>query len=122
MSTHYNMIKVNGVAVKTPSTFQWSIQDVSASDAGRTQDALMHKMLITRKRKIAMTWAGPSPEETRAILQAFNSEYFEMTYYDPLDGAEETRIFYTGDRAAPFKWWMAGNRRFEQVSFDVIER
>ena len=116
------MIRVNGTKVKTPSSFSWGLQDVSASDAGRTQDALMHKNMVAQKRKIAMSWSMPSPDEARAILLAFNNEYFDVTYYDPLDGDIVTRTFYAGDKTAPVKIWTANNKRYEQISFDIIER
>lgn len=35
--------KVDGKTIKTPSQFDVKVNDVSASDAGRTQDVLMHK-------------------------------------------------------------------------------
>jgi hypothetical protein len=116
------MIKVNGVRVKTPSVFNWGVNDVSASDAGRTTDALMHKNRVGRKRKIGLQWNGTTPEETKAILAAFSPEYFNVTYYDPLAGHEETRTFYAGDMSAPVKIWTVRDKVFEQVSFDIIER
>lgn len=116
------MIRVNGAKVKTPSSFSWGLQDVSASDAGRTQDALMHKNTVAQKRKIALSWTMPSPAEAQAILTAFNDEYFRVTYYDPLDGDTVTRTFYAGDKSAPVKIWTANNKRYEQISFDIIER
>lgn len=119
---HNSMIRVNGVRVKTPSSFTWGLQDVSAEDAGRTQDAIMHKNMIAQKRKISLAWNNPTPEEAHTILRAFNAEYFRMKYYDPLAGGEITKTFYAGDRTAPVKIWTAGNKRYEQISFDIIER
>ena len=117
-----NMIKVDGVKIKTPSTFQLSINDVSASDAGRTQDALMHKNRITRKRKIALAWNGPTPEQAHQILQAFAPEYVNVTYFDPVENTTVTRNFYSGDQEAPVKVWTVKNKRYEQIRFDIIER
>ena len=122
MSKNNTMIKVDGVKIKTPSVFQWSVNEVSASSAGRTSDGLMHKDRITRKRKIALAWNGPSPEEAEAILSAFAPEYFNVTYYDPLAGKTVTKKFYAGDQSAPVKSWTVNNKRYEQISFDIIER
>lgn len=116
------MIWVNGVEVKTPSSFSWGLQDVSDSASGRTQDAVMHKNRIAQKRKLSLSWAAPTPQEASAILQAFNPEYIDITYPDGLSGKNETRTFYVGDRSAPMKIWNIGNKRYESVSFDVIER
>lgn len=117
-----SMIKVNGQWVKTPSAFNFGINDVSASDAGRTQDALMHKNRVARKRKIGLVWSSPTPAEAHEILTAFAPEYFDLTYWDPLDNATATRTFYAGDMEAPVKRWAVGNKLYEQISFDIIER
>ena len=117
-----SMIKVNGSWIKTPSVFEWSVNDVSTADAGRTQDGLMHKNRVTRKRKIVLKWSNPDPTEAQQILSAFANEYVSVTYYDPLAGATQTRTFYSGDQSAPVKIWAVGNKRYEQISFDIIER
>ena len=117
-----SMIKVDGAWIQTPSVFNFKINDVSASDAGRTSDALMHKNRVARKRTISLKWNGCTPAQTHAILQAFAPEYFNVTYFDPLDNATVTRTFYAGDQDAPVKSWSINNKLYEQVSFDIIER
>lgn len=116
------MITVDGVTIKTPSTFSWGLQDVSDSASGRTQDALMHKNRISQKRKLSIGWNNPTREEAAAILQAFNPEYVSVRYPDAMSGTDETRIFYVGDRGSPMKIWTINNKRYSQVSFDIIER
>lgn len=116
------MIWVDGVAVKTPSSFSWGLQDVSDSASGRTQDTLMHKNRIAQKRKLSFAWAGPTPQEAATLLQAFNPEYVSITYPDSMSGQNETRTFYVGDRSAMTKIWTIGNKRYESISFDAIER
>lgn len=116
------MIYVDGVEIKTPSSFSWGLQDVSDSASGRTQDALMHKNRIAQKRKISLGWNSPTPEDTATILQAFNPEYISVTYPDAMSGSNETRTFYVGDRSAPIKIWTINNKRYEKISFDLIER
>lgn len=122
MGSNHSMIKVDGVMIKTPSSFTWGLQDISQSNSGRTQDALMHKNRIAQKRKIDMVWSMPTPEETHSILEAFRPEYVNVTYYDPDDGKVVTRNFYTGDKSAPVKTWMIGKKRYESLSFNIIER
>lgn len=122
MSNNRNLIKVDGVQIKTPSSFSWGLQDVSASDSGRTDDTVMHKNRIGQKRKLSFIWAAPTREETSAILRAFNPEYINITYPDAMSGKNETRTFYVGDRSAPMKIWTIANKRYESISFDAIER
>ena len=122
MSSHSNMIRVNGVPIKTPSVFQPSLQDVSAADAGRTQDALMHKNRVAQKRKIQLAWNMVTPAEAHEILSAFADEYFTVMYHDPWVGDVVVRTFYSGDQEAPVRIWTVNNKRYEQISFDIIER
>lgn len=116
------MLTVDGVAIKTPSAFSWGLQDVSDPSAGRTLNALMHKNRIAQKRKLSLSWNHPTPQEAAAILQAFNPEYVRVRYPDALSGSNETRTFYTGDKSAPMKIWTVRNKRYSQISFDIIER
>lgn len=122
MGKNNNMLKVGNQKIKTPTTLEFSINDVSASDAGRTSNGLMHKNRVTRKRKMVLTWSGTTPAETKSLLQTFSAEYVDVTYYDPLAGTTQTRTFYSGDQTLPVKRWSANNKIFEQVSFDLIER
>lgn len=109
---------------RDPSSLSWGLQDISASEAGRTQDGLMHKMMVTQKRKLDITWNLPTAAEAAAILSMFNHEYFYVRYFDPMDNALQTRCFYVGDRSAPFQWYQLPGKgtRFTTVQFNIIER
>ena len=113
-------LKVNGVDVPCPSKFAWSLQDVSAADSGRTQDARMHKNRVAQKEKIGLEWLGCTPDVAATILQAFNPEYFNVTYRSPLTNTIVTKEFYRGDAQAPYYWWCYEGRH-ENVAFDIIE-
>lgn len=41
-------LKVDGVAMPCPSSFTWGLQDISASESGRTDDTTMHKTELDR--------------------------------------------------------------------------
>lgn len=116
-----SMIKVDGVEIPTPSSFQWGLQDISASESGRTDDTIMHKNRVGQKRTISLQWNGPDRKTTSTILKAFNPEYINVEYPDAMSGVNETRKFYVGDRTAPYKCWWVGNQRMESLSFDIIE-
>lgn len=116
------MIWVDGIAVKTPSSFSWGLQDICDSATGRTLDAVMHKNRISQKRKLSISWNYPTSAEASEILKAFNPEYVTVRYPDALSGVEETRIFYVEDRSAPMKIWTINNKRYSQVSFELNER
>ena len=116
-------IKINGAAMPCPSSFTWGLQDISASESGRTDDTIMHKNRVGQKRKLSVGWNAPEGGTACKIVQAVNPEYFSVEYPDLLSGNKhEVRTFYVGDRLAPFKYWWVGNQRMEGVQFDLIEQ
>ena len=59
-------IKINGAAMPCPSSFTWGLQDISASESGRTDDTIMHKNRVGQKRKLEIGWNAPEWEGTGA--------------------------------------------------------
>lgn len=116
------MIVVDGVSMPPLKTYSWGLQDVSASDAGRTEDALMHKERVAQKRKLQLVWGVKSWPDTAKIIQAFNPEYISVRYPDMMSGTYQTRTFYRGDVSAPVLMWQVGRKLIETVSFNLIER
>lgn len=112
--------------VPTPDSMGWGLQDVSASDSGRVNDAnnTMYKMRTSQKRKLSLSWSDPDLTKASAILRAFNAEYVWVRYPDPMSGTFETRQFYVGDRTAPFRSVRLGSlgATISTLSFDIIER
>ncbi len=107
-----------------PSSLEYGLQDVSASDAGRVMDAkaTMYKQRICQKRKLKLKWSGLTAADTSKILKAVNPEYFYVRFWDALDGQMETRCFYVGDRTAPLFYYWVDGIRYESLTFDLIER
>ena len=122
MAYDNRLIIVDGVALPQPYQYTWSLQDVSASNAGRTEDALMHKSRVAQKRKIQLGWRIKDTDTTALILRAFNPEYVNVRYFDMLDNQYEYRTFYVGDRTAPVQLWAVGKHLIQTISFDIIER
>lgn len=105
----------------SPSTFNPSIQKVSAPSAGRTQDAIMHTNYVAEKQTIALSFNGPSPQETARILTAFDPENIDVEYTNPKTNQLIVKTFYSGDKSAPVAIWTVNNKRYSQVSFNIIE-
>jgi len=117
------MLSIDGVELPDPSEYTYGLMDISASDAGRTEDSVMQKNRVAQKRKLNLGWQNIRPEVASTILTAINPEYLNVTYYDVMDGAMETREFYVGDRSAPYQWWHGTNGRiFSKLTFNLIER
>lgn len=117
----YNPLKyVGGSTVKCPSKYVYKLQDVSQSNAGRTDDGKMHKLRIGQCVKLELEWPYVTTAELAVILTAFNPEYISVEYLDGLTGAYQTKEFYVGDRSAPAYNTKMG--LWENVAFNIIER
>jgi len=115
------LIVVDGITLPQPYVYQWSLQDISDSDSGRTEDVLFHKNRVGQKRRLQLGWRGKSTAETSAILNAFNPEYISVRYFDLLDNRYETRDFIVGDREGSVKLWWVGRHLIDVVSFNITE-
>ena len=121
MADEYNPIKsVDGAAVKCPSGYQWKLQDISDSDAGRTEDTVMDKKRIGQCVKLELEWQNITTAEASKILQQFNPEYITVCYLDAMQGKYVTSEFYVGDRSAPMYNCRKG--LWSNISFNIIER
>lgn len=122
MPNNRNMIMVDGAWIKSPSSLTYGLKDISASDSGRTDDTIMHKNRVGQKVTLDLSWSGPTPEEASEILKAFDPEYIDVTYHDPKENKMVTKTFYSGDKKAPVKIWTVNQKRYESISFNIIER
>lgn len=111
---------VDGVTVPCPSSYKYDLQDISDSDAGRTEDTNMDKKRLGQCVKIELTWKYVDTATASEILQAFNPEYIDVNYLDLLSGNYRTSEFYVGDRSAPM--YNATLGLWESVAFNIIER
>ena len=117
---HNPIETVDGQYVRSPSVYQYNLKDVSSSDAGRTEDALMHKNRIAQKVTLSLAWNNISTTDASEIMNAFNPEYVTVSYLDLLAGGYVTKRFYVGDRAAPMYNGKLG--LWSNVSFNLIEQ
>lgn len=120
MDQEFNPIQsVDGDAIPCPSKYDWKLSDVSAADAGRTEDGLMHKMKIAQKVHIELEWQNVSDSVAREILIAFQPQYIDVEFFDYKSLTFLTREFYVGDRQVT-----SYNRTLGigTISFNIIER
>ena len=119
-----HVLIVDGHEIPNPDTYSWGEQDVSAPDAGRTQDAnaTMYKMLITRKIKLQLGWNNRDEQTIASIISAFSPEYISVRYFDAREGGYTTKTFYVGDRSVPFREIRQGGHAISTLTFNIIER
>ena len=103
--------------VKSPSDYQYDLQDVSRSDAGRMEDAWMHKYRVGQVCKISLEWQNVPTDVVAALLQMFDPEYLYVNYLDAKTGGYRTDYFYVGNRSAPL--YNSAMGLWKNVSFNL---
>lgn len=111
---------VDGKAVKCPSSYLYKLEDVSAADAGRTEDTMMHKKRVGQVVGLELSWQNISTEDVSTLLKAFDPEYIRVCYLDAKAGKYVTSEFYVGNRSAPMYNSRLG--LWQNLSFNIIER
>lgn len=121
MATTVNWLKVGSTAFPSPSTYQWDLEDVSKSDAGRTEAGKMYKKKIGFVRALSVSWKYLTTAQISAILQAItNKEYFYLTFLCPLSGGITSTEVYVGNRTAPL--YNKALDCWESLSVKFVER
>lgn len=122
MASQYNPIQAVGTNtnIPAPSSYEYKLSDVSAADAGRTEDGKMHKMRIAQKVHLELSWQNVTTAVASTVLTAFNPEYIDVTYLDPKAGTTVTKRFYVGDRSAPA--YNVARGLWSNISFNIIEQ
>ena len=116
----FNPIKtVDGATIPVPSKYEFILSDVSASDAGRTEDTEMHKMLLGTLVKLNLGWNYISLSDVSTLLNAFANEYFTVEYWDMKENNWRTSTFYVGDKTAPL--YSTVIQVVESITFNLIE-
>lgn len=94
------MLKINGVAIKTPSACQIDISDIDG-ETNRNARGEMVRDRIAVKRKLNLEWNALNDNEIKTLLNAVKDTFFTVEYPDPMIGGLTTKTFYVGDRNAP---------------------
>ena len=111
---------VDGAYIPVPSTYKPNASDVSESNAGRTEDTKMHKLMLGTCDHIGLSWAYLDPAAAQEVMAAFAPEYFQLQYLNVRNGTYRTSEFYCGDKNIEMVSTPIGVRW--NISFNVIER
>lgn len=114
------MIKINGVALPTPSDYIVSIMDISKAERNAAGTMIIDR--IATKRKIELNWKYLSKEDVSNVLNMVSDVFFTVEYIDPQEGDWKIGIFYAGDRSIGALDYRNGNIRYKDIKFNLIER
>jgi hypothetical protein len=106
--------------VAVPSGYTFNLSDVSDSNAGRTEDTMMHKNMLGSCVHLGLEWSYITPAQAQEIMTAFAPEYFAVEFLDVRTGTYSSKYFYAGDKSATMTQTPMGVRY--TLSFNIIQR
>lgn len=114
------MLKINGVAIATPSAYEVTIQDLDG-ESNRNASGNMIRDRIAVKRKLNLEWPPLSQWEVSTLLNAVSSIFFTVEFPDPQLGMV-TKTMYVGDRTAPAYQYKSGEVKWSNLKMNFIEK
>ncbi|NME65841.1 hypothetical protein HF846_14690 [Clostridium cadaveris] len=114
------MLKINGVAIATPKTYEVTVQDLDG-ETNRNANGDMIRDRIAVKRKINLEWAPLSQSEISTLLTAVSGVFFTVTFPDPQLGMV-TKTMYVGDRTSPAYQFKNGEVKWSGLKMNFIEK
>jgi hypothetical protein len=112
---------INGVPVTQPAEVQYNRYDLDSEDSFRSLTGEMQRDRVATKVKLECRWNALNATQMQQLLQAMNDVFFNISYYDPLEGPT-TKTFYVGDRSAPVYSVANGKIIFKSFSANFIEK
>ena len=114
------MLKINGVAIATPKSFDVTISDLDGeTNRNATGDLIRDRIAI--KRKLSLEWSPLSQEEISPLLNAVSAVFFTVEFPDPQLGVI-TKTMYTGDRSSPMYCYINGVAKWQGLKMNFIEK
>ena len=114
------MLEINNVLIPTPSSFKVGLMDISNAERNAKGDMLIDR--IATKRKIEVKWNLLFPQELTQLLNLVSNVYFFVRYPDPMTGQLEIKTFYCGDRNIGMYSYVDGVAKWNDISFNFVEK
>lgn len=115
------MLRINGVAIATPKSFEVGISDLDGETNRNAQGDLLRDR-IAIKRKLNCEWPPLSNSECSRLLKAVSSVFFTVEYPDPEVGAMVTKTMYVGDRTSSAYSVINGVAKWSGVKMNFVEK
>ena len=102
---------------------KWSRNDIDAPNSGRENQAgLLYRKRVSQKKRLDITCRPLTSDELTTLLNAINSEWLWVRYWDALAGEFVTKKMYTSTVPATFFFDDGIKQYWTGVEFPLIEQ
>lgn len=116
------MLKINGVVIATPKTFEVTVSDLDG-ESDRNANGQLIRDRIAIKRKLNLEWPPLTQAESSKLLNAVSDVFFVVEFPDPQLGII-SKTMYVGDRSIPAYFYDKKNKevKWQDLKMNFIER
>lgn len=102
--------------------FKWTRNDVDGPDAGRTMDAVMHRLRVATKIRLDIQCRPLLQREAEIVLSAILPEYVTVRYQDPMSGVVIKTMYSNNNPASYCVRKNDGREYWDGIEFPLVEQ
>lgn len=105
-----------------PKSLKFTYDSLATAKSGRSDDGTMNISWVRKNiRKLEIVMPPMKASALDNLLSAVSGKTYNMTFYDPRTGSEETVEMYTSTASGECYSGVLYNGMYEGVSFSAIE-
>lgn len=116
------VIKIDGVAIRDPTTISIQRNKIWSSGSGRTKSGNWAGDITNVKWRIDVSWAPLSSNDAQKIFNALEPAYVSVTFLDPKSNTFKEKTFYGGDIALPVYNYNVEKAVYENLTVSLVEK
>lgn len=95
------LIKIGGIDMPNPSTYQVGTEDLDSENSKRTEDGIMRRDRIRAEvYSLSLSWEALTAEQLTTVATALRPAAFNVTFFDPVTCTEKTISAYAAKKSA----------------------
>lgn len=117
-----NVLKINGVGIKDPSSITPSRNKEWSQNSGRTKSGNFVGDIAAMKWKLDLTWAPLTEDEMQTLLTALEPAFISVRFKNPRTKSFETKTFYGGSETMVVYNYNVEEAVYENLSVSLVEK
>ena len=115
-------LKIDDDLIPPPSGYSFSEADL-VENSGRNAAGYAHWDVVRQNvASLNLTWDNLDGERLKQVISAIrNKKEFQVSFFNPLTGSKEQRLFYPGDRAAELSRYVSMSTYWASLTVPFVE-
>lgn len=117
-----NVLTIDGVKVKDPSTVTPSRNKEWSQNSGRTKSGTFTGDIAAMKWRLDLTWTPLTEDEMQNLLKALEPPFIKVRFKNPRTKSFETKTFYGGSETMVVYNYNIEEAVYENLSVSLVEK